>query len=64
MKKRSVMSHGRKISGPKQFFLTELALLNDGKKVWVTLLFLSAIMHGKVIHKYFFFCHIGKTTVC
>ena len=31
------------------------ALLNDGRKVWVTVLFLSAIMHRKVIHVIFFF---------
>jgi len=31
------------------------ALLNDGRKVWVTVLFLSAIMHRKVIHVSFFF---------
>ena len=30
------------------------ALLNDGRKVWVTVLFLSAIMHRKVIHVIFF----------
>ena len=31
------------------------ALLNDGRKVWVTVLFLSATMHRKVIHVSFFF---------
>ena len=31
------------------------ALLSDGRKVWVTVLFLSAIMHRKVIHVNFFF---------
>ena len=31
------------------------ALLNDGRKVWVTVLILSAIMHRKVIHVSFFF---------
>ena len=48
--------HGSKISGSQQSFLTDtaFALLNDGRKVGATILFLSAIMH-KVIHVKFFF---------
>ena len=48
--------HGSKITGSQQSFLTEtgFALLNDGRKVWATILFLSAIMR-KVIHVNFFF---------
>ena len=34
------------------------ALLNDGRKVWVTVLFLSAIMHRKVIHVIFFLLYL------
>ena len=47
--------HGSKITGSQQSFLTEtgFALLNDGKKVWATILFLSAIIR-KVIHVNFF----------
>lgn len=37
--------HVKNISGQRP-----LALLNDGKKVWATVLFQSAIMHRKVIH--------------
>ena len=42
------------------------ALSNDGGKVWVTVLFLRAVKHRKVIHVNFFvfFCHIFRTTVC
>ena len=41
--------HGSKISGSQQFFSTEtaLALSND---VWATVLFVSAVMHRKVMH--------------
>ena len=59
MEKRSVMSHyhRRNISGTQQSFLTDMAIGNveQWKKVWVTILFLSAIMHWKVIHVNFFF---------
>ena len=58
MEKRSVMSHyrSRKISGTQQSFLTEMAICiaERWKKVWVTILFLNAIMHRKVIHVNFF----------
>ena len=42
------------------------AFSNDGRKLWATGLFLSAIMLRKVIHVNFlrFFCHICRTTVC
>ena len=30
------------------------ALLNDGRKVWATVLFLSAVIHRKVVHVNFF----------
>ena len=30
------------------------ALSNNGRKVWATVLFMSAIIHGKVIHVDFF----------
>ena len=44
--------HGGKISGSQQSALTETA----GRNVWGTVLFLSAILHRKVIHvKYFRF---------
>ena len=33
-------------------------------KLWVTVLVLSVIMHGKVLYVDFFFCHICRTTVC
>ena len=48
--------HGSKIAGSQQSFLTETAcaLLSDGRKVWATSLFLSAIMH-KFVHVNFFF---------
>ena len=46
--------HGSKIAGSQQSFLTILlALLSDGRKVWATTLFLSAIMH-KFVHVNFF----------
>ena len=36
--------------------------------IWATVLFLSAVMHRKVIQvnffRVFFFCHICRTTVC
>ena len=59
MEKRSVTSHyhSRKISGTQQSFLTEMAIctfVERSKKVWVTIFFLSAIMHRKVIHVHFF----------
>ena len=56
--------HGSKIAGSQQSFLTETAcaLLSDGRKVWATSLFLSAIMH-KFVHVNFF-CHICRTMVC
>ena len=45
--------HGGKISGSQQSALTELTA---GRNVWGTVLFLSAILHRKVIHvKYFRF---------
>ena len=52
--------HGGKISGSQQSALTETA----GRKVWVTDLFLSAILHRKVIHVQYlrFFCHACRTT--
>ena len=52
--------HGGKISGSQQSALTETA----GRKVWVTDLFLSAILHRKVIHVQYlrFFCHACMTT--
>ena len=41
---------------------------NNGRNVWATVLFLSAIMHRNVIHVsfffVFFFCRICRTTVC
>ena len=42
------------------------AFSNDGRKLWATVLFLSAIMYRKVIHVNVlrFFCHICRTTVC
>ena len=48
--------HGRKISRSQQFFLTETAIciVERWKKSMVTVLFLSAIMHRKVIHVIFF----------
>ena len=42
--------YGGKISGCQHSF----ALFNDGRKVRATVLFLSAIMHRKVIHVNFF----------
>ena len=60
--RRSLTSryHGGKVSGSQQSALTETA----GRKVWVTDLFLSAILHRKVIHvKYLrFFCRTCRTT--
>ena len=54
LKRRNVTSrsHGSKISRSQQSFLTRrlLSLSNDGRKSWATGLFLSAIMHRKVIH--------------
>ena len=43
--------YGGKISRFQQSFLTEtvIALSNDGRKVWATVLLLSAIMHRKFI---------------
>ena len=43
--------HGSKISGSQQSFLTDtaFALSGDERKVWATILFLSGIMHSKVI---------------
>ena len=48
--------HGSKISGSEQSFFTRrlLSLSNDGRTSWATFLFLSAIMHRKVIHVNFF----------
>ena len=48
--------HGTKLSGSQQSFLKRrlFSLSNDGRKVWATVLFLSAIMHRKVIHVNFF----------
>ena len=40
------------------------ALSNDGRKVWATVLFLSAIMHRKGIHVNFFVLSVPWTTVC
>ena len=42
------------------------ALSIDGRKVWATILILSAIMHrSHACHLYrFFFCHICRTTAC
>ena len=55
LKRRNVTSrsHGSKISRSQQSFLTRrlLSLSNDGRKSWATVLFLSAIMHRKVIHR-------------
>ena len=48
---------GGNISGSQQPFLTETghsALSNDGRNVWATVLFLSAIMYMKVRHVNFF----------
>ena len=42
-------------------------LSNNRRKVWATVLFLSAIIHRKVIHVncfVFSFCHIWRTTGC
>ena len=41
------------------------ALCNDGRKVWATVLFMSEIMHRKVMHISFlgFFCHVCRTTL-
>ena len=44
---------GSKISGSQQ--RRSFALLNDGRKVWATVLFLSVIMHKKVIQSCQFF---------
>ena len=51
--------HGSKIAGSQQSFLTETAyaLLSDGRKVWATSLFLSAIMH-KFVHVNFFLSYL------
>ena len=48
--------HGTKLSGSQQSFLKRrlFSLSNDGRKVWATVLFLSAVMHRKVIHVNFF----------
>ena len=48
--------HGTKLSGSQQSFLKRrlFSLSNGGRKVWATVLFLSAIMHRKVIHVNFF----------
>ena len=56
--------HGGKISGSQQSALTELTA---GRNVWGTVLFLSAILHRKVIHvKYFrfFFLPYLQGDVC
>ena len=54
--------HGGKISGSQQSALTETA----GRNVWGTVLFLSAILHRKVLHvkyfRFFFFCHTCRAT--
>ena len=60
--------HGTKLSGSQQSFLKRrlFSLSNDGRKLWVTVLFLSAIMHRKVIHVNCFrlFLPYFRTTVC
>ena len=40
--------HGTKLSGSQQSFLKRrlFSLSNDGREVWATVLFLSAIMHS------------------
>ena len=44
------------------------ALSNDARNVWATVLFLSAIIHRKVINvnffRFFFCCHICRSSVC
>ena len=51
---------GGNISGSRQPFLTETGIVqrwtlsNDGRNVWATVLFLSAIMYMKVRHVNFF----------
>ena len=49
--------HGSQISGSQQSFLTEAAIciIKDKRKIWATVLLLSAIMHSKVIHVKIFF---------
>ena len=57
-RRRNVTSryYGSKISGSQQSFLTRrpFSLSKEGRKKWATDLFLSAIMHRKVIHVNFF----------
>ena len=45
--------HASKSSGSQQSFLRETAtfIVERWKKEWATVLFLSAIMHRKVIHR-------------
>ena len=58
--------HGSKISGFQPISSQRRPLSNDGRNVRATVLFLSAIMHSKVIYVIFvvFFCDIWRTTVC
>ena len=48
--------HGSKISGTQQSFLTEtvISLLNDGRKLWATILFQSTTMDRKDAQDNFF----------
>ena len=48
---RSVTSsyHGSKISGFQLISSERRPLSNDGRNIWATVLFLSAIIHSKVI---------------
>ena len=48
--------HGINISGSQLSFLTEMviALSNNQRKVWATVLFVSVIMQRNVIHVNFF----------
>ena len=60
--------YGRKFFLFQQSFLTETAIciVERWKKEWATVLFLCAILHGKVIHDnflVFFFCHIYRNKV-
>ena len=58
--------HGSKISGSQHFLTgTAICVVERWKKSMGTVLFLSAIMHRKVIGVIFFFrffCHILRTT--
>ena len=70
IERKSVTSryHGNKILDLNNLSwqIKPLALCNDGRNAWATVLFMNAIMHRNVMHINFlgFFCHVCRTTPC